>query len=812
MSATLKKALADVTRRKGRTLLVVLGILIGIFGLTAINFTEDTLTSAYAFATGYHANQPDITLNVDRLDSTLVPQLEAVPNVAIVQFDSIFRTQWNIGSGSNAEIPLAIWSAPDLNRMPLIGMQLTDGRYPNAGEVLMEYGDRNIRPFAIGGTISVETTQGMARLRVVGIVRTPGFGGIDHALAYMSDAGLQQIAGSLGVNGRQNVDTKSPSLVNEINVKMQNAAQATTAVRPILQILQSQGVQIFNINTGRNPNLQETVRAIEGISAVLRMLALIAIIGSGILILNTVSTLIAEQIGIIGTMKALGGTRRVILRGYLISIGIYSMLATLPGIALGIYAGYRLSLYLGNSSTLDIGSFTISPWIIPLSLAVGIGVPMLAALIPLWNGIRISIRDALAAYGVNSGQGNDLLARLGQRIQWIPQITWLGLRSIFRKRWRAVLTVTVLTITSSCFLVVQSAVTSINDTVEASIAHASDDITARFTNPVPFNQVQQQLSSLQNVQRIERSDGYNAMTQWGTVNVLGWESNTRIYHYQMTSGRWLRADDTNVVLLSDDVAQRSGLHTGDSLKVVTQNGISITLTVIGTLKQSITVLGWIGAIVVPVNIAYTLRGMPADQIATNASEVSIEARDRSSDAVYQLANQVSTVINSDGFRGDGSGYFIGSNGTVDTLHEYTTRRQGGWYILYYMLYSIALLIGVIGVLGLADMLVSSVYDRQREIGLLRALGANSRKIAHVFWIEGLSLGAISFIAGLAIGLPLAYAFVRFLWAVAMPIDFYIDGIAFIVLLVAILSIATLASIAPAWHASRMRIANILRYE
>src|SRR5258706_6939768 len=49
LGASLRKSLADVTRRKGRTLLVALGIFIGVCGLTAINVTDDTLVNAFAF-------------------------------------------------------------------------------------------------------------------------------------------------------------------------------------------------------------------------------------------------------------------------------------------------------------------------------------------------------------------------------------------------------------------------------------------------------------------------------------------------------------------------------------------------------------------------------------------------------------------------------------------------------------------------------------------------------------------------------------------------------------------------------------------
>jgi putative ABC transport system permease protein len=557
-----------------------------------------------------------------------------------------------------------------------------------------------------------------------------------------------------------------------------------------------------------------TLNTINGVFVLLRTLALLAVALSALLILNTVTTLVTEQTAIIGTMKAIGGTRGTIIRGYLVSVSIYSLVATLPAVALGLFAGNLLASTLASQIPLELGPFAVAPWVVALSLVVGLGVPLLAALVPLWNGTRITVREALSAYGVSVGQGRGVLVRLGQRLTWVSQTTSLGLRGLFRKRWRAALSLTTLTLAAACFLVVQTATTSINDTIGAVRAPLSADMTVRFNDIATFNQIRDQLSALPNVRGVERYGDTNASTRWGTLQVSGYEPDTQLYHYQLTSGRWLQDGDTNVVLLSDAAARKTGLKIGDTLTLSNNYGSStqLTLTIIGTVKQSISVLGWIGAAVLPVNTLYELRGISADKAATATEEVSIEARDRSLGAVDQLAAHVSAVVNPTGASSDDPGYYSGNGGTIDTIHEYTTRRQGDAYILYYLLYALALIVGVVGILGLANALVASVLERRREIGLLRAMGASGRRVAQVFWVESLALGAIAWCAGALLGLPLAYAFVQtFAWQV-MPVDFYLDPQVFVVALLAVLVIASLASVAPASRAARVRIAEMLRYE
>jgi ABC-type antimicrobial peptide transport system permease subunit len=632
----------------------------------------------------------------------------------------------------------------------------------------------------------------------------------------MSDAGLEQLAAELGnPSATGPTGEPVPILQHHIQILFQVAGgeAASAAETTLQQILQAHGVKV--LGSGFAPKVDGSVlAAIDGIFSLLRTLALVAVVLSTLLILNTVTTLITEQTAIIGAMKAIGGTRGTIIRGYLASIGIYSLLATLPALALGLYAGNQLAIALAPQIPLQLGPFAVARWVVALSLAVGLGVPLLAAVVPLWNGTRITVRDALAAFGVSAGQGQSVLARIGRRLTWVSQTTWLGLRGLFRRRWRASLALTTLGLTAACFLVVQTATTSVNDTIGAVRAPLSADMTVNFRDPSTYGRIADQLTALPNVAGVERSGDTNASTKWGTLQVSGYEPDTQLYHYQLTGGRWLQPGDTNDVLLSDAALQKTGRHIGDTITLSNNYGSStqLTLAVVGTIKQSIDVLGWIGAAVLPVNTLYELRGTPAADAATATEQVIVGARVRSINAVNQLAAQVSEVVNPGGASSDDPGYYSGNGGTIDTFHEYITRRQGDVYVLYYLLYALALVVGVVGILGLANALVASVLERRREIGLLRAMGASGRRVAQVVWVESLALGALSWCIGVLVGLPLAYAFVQtFAWQV-MPVDFYLDALAFVVMLAAVLLIATLASVVPAWRASRLRIADMLRYE
>src|SRR5579864_3555186 len=95
MPALTRKSIADVTRRRGRTILVILGILIGVFGLTAINVTSDAIQSAFAYSNTRTAS-PNISFLVQKVDPSLAASLEKVPNVQAVQIDTQYTTRWHV--------------------------------------------------------------------------------------------------------------------------------------------------------------------------------------------------------------------------------------------------------------------------------------------------------------------------------------------------------------------------------------------------------------------------------------------------------------------------------------------------------------------------------------------------------------------------------------------------------------------------------------------------------------------------------------------------------------------------------------------
>jgi ABC-type antimicrobial peptide transport system permease subunit len=817
IGAGFRKSVADVTKRKGRTLLVVLGIFIGVVGLVGINVTQDTMFSAVAFTIGNQTNQPDVVMNVDRLDPALLPTLRAVENAKVVQYETDFLTLWRV-SKAPGYASMKIVSYPDLQHAPLTPFELVSGRYPGAGEIVMEYGDTALQSFGVGDMVTVDTIQGTAQLKVVGLARTSGINPAttEKAQGYMSAAGIEQLAAFTDPN-----HPNQPTRLRFISVKLNDVRQSNATSRTLQQILSGHGVNVLVV--GFPALSSQPLDQMNGVFTLLLILVGIALLISFLLISSAVATLITEQTSIVGTMKAIGGTRRAIVRGYLVTVGIYATLATVPGILLGVVGGYQLAAVLAASIPLALGPFAVQSQTILLGLLVGFGVPLIASLVPLWNGTRITVREALAAYGVSAGLDLDegrspkdqrvkafVLRPSAFVLRRLSQTARLGLRGLFRKPWRVALTVLTLTMAGICFLVVQTVATSVNSTVGAAYAHLDADVEVDAGPQTSYRDLSSQLLALPNVLQIERYGVGGANSQWGRLDLWGIEPTTRLYRYQLTSGRWMQAGESDVVLLSDDAAQRTGLRPGSTLEVSNATGRTATWTVIGTVKQQLDSLGQIGAVVVPVETAYRFLGVPTSAVADTAQRLMVQTQDRSPAAVSQLTFRIGDLARAavmNGTAGKGGGI-----ANVFLLGSEAERHQRAWLPIFLLLYGLALVVGAAAIVGLANERTASVLERQREIGMLRAMGAGAWRVTQVFWIEGLALGGIAWLIGTLLGLPLAYLFLQVFGRLVAPADLVVDPVSFLIMLVAIVAVATLATVLPTQRAARMPVREMLSYE
>ena len=126
----------------------------------------------------------------------------------------------------------------------------------------------------------------------------------------------------------------------------------------------------------------------------------------------------------------------------------------------------------------------------------------------------------------------------------------------------------------------------------------------------------------------------------------------------------------------------------------------------------------------------------------------------------------------------------------------------------------AVLLAVVGGLGLSGMLSINVLERQREIGVLRAIGARDRDVTRLVMVEGLVVAAV----GTAIAAPLGLLVGRALsdavgdLFLGAPLAYSFSTLGLLLWLGLALVIALAASALPARRAMRLRVRDVLAYE
>jgi lipoprotein-releasing system permease protein len=144
-----------------------------------------------------------------------------------------------------------------------------------------------------------------------------------------------------------------------------------------------------------------------------------------------------------------------------------------------------------------------------------------------------------------------------------------------------------------------------------------------------------------------------------------------------------------------------------------------------------------------------------------------------------------------------------------------------------MMFIILMLIVAVAAFNVVSTLVMAVTDKQADIAILRTLGATPVSVMQVFMVQGVVIGVVGTLLGVASGVALALNIdvvvpflerllkVQFLskevyFISELPSDLYASDV--ILIAAVALALSLLATIYPSWRASRVRPAEALRYE
>jgi putative ABC transport system permease protein len=422
-------------------------------------------------------------------------------------------------------------------------------------------------------------------------------------------------------------------------------------------------------------------------------------------------------------------------------------------------------------------------------------VPVLAALVPVVSGARITAHEAISSYGLGSGFGRGILDSMIGRLRRLPPLLALSLRNTFRHKARVALTLLTLALGGAMFMSVMSVQLSCDTTVEAMIDDFGNDAAIDFKDAYRVEWLLHVTESAPGVAKAEvweRRGGRVPLASGEDrpISLLGLPPDSEIVTPRIVEGRSLMPEDENAILLSYRVADEEGIGVGDEITIYLA-GEETTWMVVGIVANAEDVslvphdalsretgswnYGWYVAVVF-------------DKAPAFHRQLIRDLR-----AVY-AANRLEAMY-----------FWSAEDERASTWKQFAP--------ILYILLMMALLAAVVGSIGLMGTMSINVVERTREIGVMRAIGATSVAIVEVFVFEGVLVGGLSWLLALPFSYPGGQLFSDLVGqTMHVPFNYSYSTGGVVIWLLIVIVLSALASVWPAWRATRVSVREALTYE
>ncbi len=799
MSVIWQKVWSDLWHHKVRTALAVVSIAAGVFALGAIFGMIDQLIP--------NLNRVHRTVNpahvtiflADRIDWDTAHGLEKIDGVAGVDLMNLTDIRYKLTPDQPWEPGILImrnYQEQDFNLLQLkagdwpernkVGIDIRSG--PSLG---LEFGDEVI--FELDGTDRALPVNGNVRYH---FMTSPDFG--DNAHFFVDAAGLE----------RFNIpDGEFNQLL--VQVEPYSEARAREVASEIKDRLGREGINIGQVFYN-DPEEHWGRGFFDGLNVVLQLLAIVSLFLSVVLIFNTLNALITQQTDQIGVMKAIGGGTKTIVQVYLVGVLVYGSLSLFVALPLGSYMAYSAARYFLGIFNIDHSVFQLSTQALTLQIIAAIAVPLLAALWPILNGTFITVREAISSYGLGGDFGSNWLdrgvERIAQRLFSAPYAIALG--NLFRRKGRLGLTQVVLITAGTLFLMVTTLSASITLTVDNELARRGYDTIILFDENQRADRLTDIAEALPNVDYAEMRFNQSAAilkagqrtTEAGVgARLVGVPSNSEMGQPKIVEGRWLRPSDQHerVIVINEETAEENDILVGDVVTLDLGDLGNKEWQVIGRYRR--------------LSIGFDPDFIYAPQETifqvtpkyNTGSELLVSMNSSTPETSLAVTTRLKEI-------------FEERNWDVDdtqTIHEEQSFFDNFFAQYIPMLLALAVIVAMVGGIGLMGALSISVVERTKEIGVMRAIGAKTPMIMGMFVMEGLLQGFFSWAVAVPLsfllGQPLAGLMGQSLFDINL--DYQYNMIAVFVWLVAILIISALASIMPARSATTISVRESLTY-
>ncbi|MGZ4352425.1 MAG: ABC transporter permease [Gaiellaceae bacterium] len=850
----IRVALKGLAGRKLRAMLTAFAIVLGVAMVSGTYVLTDTIKAGFGavFTTVYKSTDAIITGKsaiggsndqtgaVPSFDASLLAKVRALPGVAeasggVADLAQFVGRNGKVISGHGAPgLAFSVNAKGDQRFNPLV---LTAGRYPQGPtEVAIDASTASKKHYAVGDTIGAIARGPVRQYRITGIVQLGGVSSLGGATMAIFDLPTaQQLFRKQGkldsISVAAKPGTSTAQLVNEIRPILPATAQVRSG--------QQQAAKDTANTSAFTSILQKFLLAFGGIALFVGIFV----------IANTLSITIAQRAREFGTLRTLGATRRQLLSSVILEGFVIGTLASLTGLfaGLGLAKGLN-SVFVAFGIDLPKAGTVFAARTVVVSLVVGILVTLLASLMPAIRATRVepiaAVREgslppsrlerfgvpvalvtlavgvALLAFGAfaSGSSTTDRLLAIGFGVvvvfigmallapKFVPPLArtlgapaahsgvsgTLARQNAMRNPARTASTAAALMI--GLALVTAVAVLAsglkarfegaVNELFRADYALTSEN---GFTpTGIDSQRAVAKVPGVQFVSGIRAGEGKVFGKRVGVTAVDP-------HAQQVISADWIAGGNDvpaklglDGAFVDKDYATSHALSVGSPLTLETPTGTTLQLRLKGIFDPP-------------------KGGSPYGRVT-----ISTALFDRS----YQSPQNLFAFLRMRGGVTDANTKALDAalarfpDAKIQTEAQFKKAQEAGINILLNLLYVLLSLSIVVSLFGIVNTMVLTVFERTRELGMLRAVGMTRRQVRRMIRHESV----VTALIGAALGIPLGIGIAGLVGRAISFVAFTVPWGSLVAFVVAAIVVGLLAAIFPARRASRLNVLEALHYE
>lgn len=851
MSIQLTLAKRYLAGRKLRTALTTLAIVFGVLVIFGMNSMLPAFVQAFQVNVQAASGQVDASITLktgDAFDSSAVDKVAAIEGVRVVS--GVLERTLNLPedyydhdpASQDAVSALVLAGIEPQQAAALHVFAVREGRFLEPGDkdaAVISQSLAEAVGLGLGDRLRLPAAGGEAELTIIGILPASTLASNERVLVTLSQAqALLEMPGKINLV-EANFDSLDEARRSEIEAA----------------ILASLGDTFQFGSLASNSELLTNMKVAQ---AIFNILGLLALLMGGFIIFNTFRTIIAERRRDIGMLRALGANRRTIL-GVILAEGLVQGLV---GTVLGLLAGYGLALLIiavvnpimRQFLNLQIGAPSVSPGLVILSALVGLGITLLAGLIPAISATRITPLEALrpsigaVSYkrlaGIGFWSGVAMIA-LAAAALFSRNVGLIGLGGVLfvlglilaapalvnpianlfaallavlyarsgtadlaqgnlsRQPGRAAITASTTLIAMAIIIMAAAMFSSVKigfgqvmrKSLGSDYLLVPPSITAWGTNVGADPQLVDELRGLPDVEVVSTLRYAPSEAEGVAISVLG----INPVDYPQVSGLTFSS--------GEEAEAYSALRQG---RTVIINPVLATTTgvEVGDELEFITPTG---------RRSYRVAAVAGDymnaKIATAyISQANIEADfNRYEDVLIQvnLNPQADRSAALTSFKSLLKAY---PQFRLIDGQEFIQENLAIFNTAFFSIYILVIFLAIPSVIAMVNTLAIGIIERTREIGMLRAVGATRKQVRMVVLAEALILSGIGTAFGLLAGLYLGYMAVEAVRSAGFPMQFVFPASGVLIAVAAGILFGVAAAIIPARQAARLDIVTALHYE